>query len=358
VNGKVSALLELGTGFNPEFTGIQNVYMNGAIMGYGKSDMDERLHDIIAFAEIGGFINQPVKTYSSGMLVRLAFACAVNVDPEVLIIDEALSVGDSKFQKKCYDKMNVFKDRGRTIIWVTHGSIKNFASTGLVLDQGRQLYIGESKEAELKYMQLLYPKSEKLAERKLTDASEMTIDEVKKETKEDKTEYCLEVIPSREDVKESFGGGGGWIKWIKIYGLEKPNMFHGGDTLIIKIAAEWDKEYIKEIVKERNLLNNLIVGCGCDNQKSITMFGFNIYEKGCLIDPIRNSEGYITFKIYLPNLKSGSYFIYPAIAIGSQEQHIQLRWYPNLVQLQCISDPKYEFGEIKIDYRVDDLTCH
>lgn len=358
VNGKVSALLELGTGFNPEFTGIQNIYLNGAIMGHSKSDMDRRLDAIVSFAEIGEFIKQPVKTYSSGMSVRLAFACAINIDPDVLIIDEALAVGDSKFQKKCYDKMNVFKERGKTIIWVTHGTIKNFASKGLVLDQGKQLYLGDAEKAELKYMQLLYPKFDNSEDKKSVSESVISVDQTRKQTKEETREYCLEIIPSEEVINRTFGGGGGWINWIKIHGLKEPNVFHGGDTLIIKIAAEWDKEFIKMIVKEQSVPNNLIVGCGCDNQKGITMFGFNIYEKGCLIDPTKNSEGYITFKIYLPNLKSGSYFIYPAIAIGSQEHHFQLRWYPNLVQLQCVSDPKYEFGEIRIDYQVDDLTCH
>ncbi len=120
VNGKVSALLELGTGFNPEFTGIQNVYFNGTIMGHTKEEMNERLHDILLFADIGDFINQPVKLYSSGMLIRLAFSTAIHVEPDILIVDEALAVGDTAFQFKCINKIMDMKSKGVSIIIVTH----------------------------------------------------------------------------------------------------------------------------------------------------------------------------------------------------------------------------------------------
>ena len=148
VKGKVSALLELGAGFNPEFTGLQNVYFNGSIMGYTKEEMDQRLDDILAFADIGDFVYQPVKTYSSGMFVRLAFAVAVNVDPDILIIDEALAVGDAKFQKKCYDKMKTFQENGKTILLVTHASIKGFASNGMLINEGSKLYFGDAVDAD------------------------------------------------------------------------------------------------------------------------------------------------------------------------------------------------------------------
>ena len=125
VEGKISALLELGAGFNMDYTGIENVYMNGTMMGYTRKEMDAKLQDILDFAEIGDFVYQPVKTYSSGMFVRLAFALAINVDPEILIVDEALSVGDVFFQSKCYRKMEEIRQKGTTILMVTHdmGSI-------------------------------------------------------------------------------------------------------------------------------------------------------------------------------------------------------------------------------------------
>lgn len=139
VNGRIAALLELGSGFNPEFTGRENVFLNGSIMGLSHKEIEERFPLIEAFAEIGDFINQPVKFYSSGMFVRLAFACAVNVDPDVLIIDEALSVGDMQFQIKCMDKMKEFKQEGKTILFVSHDtySIKNFCDEVIWMKNGQ-----------------------------------------------------------------------------------------------------------------------------------------------------------------------------------------------------------------------------
>ncbi len=128
VRGRISALLELGAGFNQEYTGLENIYVNGTVMGFSREEVDARLNDIISFADIGDFINQPVKTYSSGMFVRLAFAVAINIDPEILIVDEALSVGDVFFQAKCYHKFEEFKKAGKTILFVSHdlGSVAKY----------------------------------------------------------------------------------------------------------------------------------------------------------------------------------------------------------------------------------------
>jgi len=139
VNGKVSALLELGAGFNAELTGIENIYFNGMLMGYTREEMDVRLNDILSFADIGEFIYQPVKTYSSGMFVRLAFAVGTNVEPEILIIDEALSVGDVYFQQKCMRKISQFKDAGGSIIFVSHdmNAVRIICDVALLLDKGQ-----------------------------------------------------------------------------------------------------------------------------------------------------------------------------------------------------------------------------
>ncbi|WP_242396874.1 ABC transporter ATP-binding protein [Clostridium butyricum] len=149
VDGKISALLELGAGFNPEYTGIQNIYLNGTMMGYSKEEVDEKIDGIIRFADIGEFINQPVKTYSSGMFVRLAFAVSINIDPQILIVDEALSVGDVFFQAKCYKKFDEFKQSGKTILFVTHDleSISKYCDRAILLNKGIKLYDGDTKEA-------------------------------------------------------------------------------------------------------------------------------------------------------------------------------------------------------------------
>ena len=147
VRGKISALLELGAGFNQDYTGIENIYMNGTMMGYTKKEMDAKLPEILDFAEIGDFVYQPVKTYSSGMFVRLAFALAINVEPEILIVDEALSVGDVFFQAKCYHKFEEFKKMGKTIVFVSHdlSSISKYCDRVYLLNQGNILGEGSPK---------------------------------------------------------------------------------------------------------------------------------------------------------------------------------------------------------------------
>lgn len=157
VQGKIAALLELGAGFNQEYTGIENIYLNGSMMGYTKEQMDERVNTITEFAGIGDFINQPVKTYSSGMFARLAFAVAINVDPDILIVDEALSVGDIYFQAKCFNKMNEIKAKGTTILLVTHdmGSVIKYCDKVVVLNRGNYLKEGKPKEMVDIYKKLL-----------------------------------------------------------------------------------------------------------------------------------------------------------------------------------------------------------
>lgn len=144
VQGRISALLELGAGFNPEYTGVENVYLNGTMMGFTKEEIDARLDEILKFADIGDFVYQPVKSYSSGMFVRLAFAVAINIDPEILIVDEALAVGDVFFQNKCYRKFEEFKQQGKTILFVSHdlGSISRYCDRAILLNKGEKVAEG------------------------------------------------------------------------------------------------------------------------------------------------------------------------------------------------------------------------
>lgn len=157
VDGRISALLELGAGFNMEYTGIENVYLNGTMMGFSEKEIEARLEEILAFADIGEYVHQPVKTYSSGMFVRLAFAVAINIDPEILIVDEALSVGDVFFQAKCYRKFEEFKKAGKTILFVSHdlGSITKYCDRAILLNQGNKIYEGTPKEAVDIYKKVL-----------------------------------------------------------------------------------------------------------------------------------------------------------------------------------------------------------
>ena len=174
VDGRISALLELGAGFNMEYTGIENVYLNGTMMGFSKEKVDARLQDILDFADIGDFVYQPVKSYSSGMFVRLAFAVAINIDPEILIVDEALSVGDVFFQAKCYRKFEEFKKMGKTILFVSHdlSSISRYCDRVILLNKGVKLEEGSPKQMVDMYKQLLVGQDPAKAEEKKEEQKE------------------------------------------------------------------------------------------------------------------------------------------------------------------------------------------
>ena len=174
VNGRISALLELGAGFNMEYNGIENIYLNGTMIGFSEKEIDDKMNDILEFADIGEYVHQPVKTYSSGMFVRLAFAVAINIEPEILIVDEALSVGDVFFQAKCYHKFEEFKKMGKTIVFVSHdlSSISKYCDRVVLLNQGVKLGEGKPKEMIDAYKQVLvgqYTMEESGEERLLDD---------------------------------------------------------------------------------------------------------------------------------------------------------------------------------------------
>ncbi len=199
VNGRISALLELGAGFNMEYTGIENIYLNGTMIGFSKEEIDAKLQDILDFADIGEFVNQPVKTYSSGMFVRLAFAVAINIEPEILIVDEALSVGDVFFQSKCYRKFDEFKQMGKTILFVSHdlSSISKYCDRVVLLDKGVKLGEGNAKEMIDAYKQVLVDQYD---ENRKKEALENTGRELPDALNEDTLEYGS----GKASIKECF----------------------------------------------------------------------------------------------------------------------------------------------------------
>lgn len=174
VDGRISALLELGAGFNQEYNGIENVYLNGTMMGFSEKEIEEKLPSILEFADIGDYVYQPVKTYSSGMFVRLAFAVAINIEPEILIVDEALSVGDVFFQAKCYRKFEEFKEQGKTIVFVSHdlSSISKYCDRVFLLNQGNLLGEGKPKEMIDAYKRVLVGQYEDAGEEKAESEAE------------------------------------------------------------------------------------------------------------------------------------------------------------------------------------------
>ena len=176
INGRIASLLELGAGFNPEMTGLENIYLNGTLMGFSDREMDKKIEAILEFADIGEYIHQPVKMYSSGMFARLAFSVSINVEPDILIIDEALSVGDMAFQLKCFKKFQEFQAEGRTILFVTHAldTVIRYCNRGIVIDEGKKICDSSSKEAVDVFKKLLtgnyYQEEENTASKTLPQA--------------------------------------------------------------------------------------------------------------------------------------------------------------------------------------------
>ena len=197
IDGKIAALLELGTGFNPEFTGLKNIFLNGTMMGFTHEEMEKKLQSIIDFADIGDFIYQPVKIYSSGMFARLAFAVAINVDPEVLIVDEALSVGDLRFQMKCMDKMKSMMDGGVTVLFVSHdiNAIRRLCTKGLWLKDGEVQAYGDTNRVCDLYMDYL----------KMMNAGEETAEELSAD-EEPLGEGMKEFVPGGKDAIAEIAG--------------------------------------------------------------------------------------------------------------------------------------------------------
>lgn len=203
IDGRISALLELGAGFNGEYSGIENVYLNGTMIGFSKEEIDAKLQDILDFADIGDFVNQPVKTYSSGMFVRLAFAVAINIEPEILIVDEALSVGDVFFQAKCYRKFEEFKEMGKTILFVSHdlSSIGKYCDRVVLLNKGKKLAEGDAKEMVNLYRRVLVNQYEEPEE-----TQEEVTESIQEQEQEEKREEKVEKVfnqPQQEDLMKS-----------------------------------------------------------------------------------------------------------------------------------------------------------
>jgi lipopolysaccharide transport system ATP-binding protein len=176
-NGRIAALLELGSGFNPEFSGRENVYLNAALLGLSKEEIDARYEEIVEFADIGDFVEQPVKTYSSGMMVRLAFAVQAQVEPDILIVDEALAVGDAKFQARCFNRLRQLKENGASILLVTHASeqIVTHCSHAILLNAGSVLEAGEPRKVVNCYIDLLFGKEKKTDIQKIEPEHRLSI---------------------------------------------------------------------------------------------------------------------------------------------------------------------------------------
>lgn len=284
VHGNISALLELGAGFNMEYTGIENIYLNGTIMNIPRKEMEEKVDDIIAFADIGEHINQPVKTYSSGMFVRLAFAVAISVDPEILIVDEALAVGDTRFQLKCMDKFVEFMKAGKTVLFVSHdlNSIKRFCKRVIWINEGKIVMDGDTDEVADTYHDFL--KSELPYEQYLLGKNK----EVSAKIENDVDEKILEGVDIAEIID---------VKICDQYGVPCESVIHG-ENILVKVQY---------VVNETNI-ENPVLGIALHTIDDEYICGLNTMLDGVAISWNRGlNECILEYKKF--NLTGGNYFM-------------------------------------------------
>jgi lipopolysaccharide transport system ATP-binding protein len=316
VKGKVSALLELGSGFNPEFTGRENVFMNGAILGLDSRQMEKRFDAIAAFAEIGSFIDQPVKTYSSGMFMRLAFAVAVNVDPDVLLVDEALSVGDLVFQHRCMHRMNHLRNAGKTIVLVTHDldAITKFCDCALLLDAGRLLEQGKPDIVVQKYRALVFERERRYGGFDGDAGIPGGTDLVKSMSE-------MPIAQSIPNIDHRFGSGEAFLLGVDLLdsGGNAISEAVGGQTVIIRVSAQFKQD-----------TDQPIIGYTLRDRLGIEMSGCNTSYAGQQLPRARRDQIVTSdFHVTLPNLAPGSYSISPAVAKGSILRHDMCDWIDN-----------------------------
>lgn len=329
VRGRVAALLELGSGFNPEFTGKENVYLNATILGLTKAEIDARYNDIINFADIGDFIAQPVKTYSSGMVLRLAFSVIAHVDADVLIIDEALAVGDAFFSQKCMRFLRSFL-KEKTILFVSHdiAAINALCNRAILLENGCVKKSGEPKSVIEEYMKDMY---ESVQGKSNIDISRETpaekVFDICDDDYHDMRQDFINTTDLRNDIHifrfmsdgESFGKGGCTIDQVFITNTKNEPLTWvvGGEKVILRIYCTAHEE-----------LFSPIIGFHFKEKTGLVLFGDNTYlsYKDSPLHVEKNKVFCATFTFRMPVLEAGDYFIGTAVAEGSQTEHVQHQW--------------------------------
>lgn len=339
VKGRVSALLELGAGFNPEFSGRDNVYLNGSILGLSTKQIDLRYKDIEEFAEIGDFIHQPVKTYSSGMVVRLAFAVAINVDPEVLLVDEALAVGDLYFRHRCMRKVHELRARGTTILFVSHsaGDVKAIGDRTMWLDQGRILDIGETDRVVGKYLAAMVDKDTQYLSLKAAKPRPTLV--------ESKVVRPVEVIETIPNIDHRHGDGR-----VEVIGIAVVDP--SGQALAL--LQPQSKVIVRISVRAKQDVAMPIVGFMMRNHLGIDFAGTNTSREEYEMPAMRAADVYtVDFHLELPELYPGSFSFSPAVADGTLVSYQMCDWIDNAISLQMSHGEAQIYGYIHLPCRVE-----
>jgi len=325
IKGRIAALLELGSGFNPEFTGRENVYLNASVFGLSTKEIDARFADIVSFADIGNFIEQPVKTYSSGMYVRLAFAVIAHVDADILVVDEALAVGDAFFVQKCMRFLRSFMKTG-TIIFVSHdtGTVKSLCNSALWLEKGEILQEGSPKEISDLYLQAFYEAQQgkssttKLKPVKIQDATLPRKDQRLEIINASTLRNDLQIFKFDPEAA-SFGRGGAQIISVELLDQHSYPLawIVGGEQVTLRVIA-----------RAHATLDAPIIGFFIKDRLGQALFGDNTYltHKDSSLFCEEGTDIQAEFTFLMPILPQGDYSINAAIADGTQDNHIQHHW--------------------------------
>lgn len=346
VHGRVAALLELGSGFNPEFTGRENVYLNGSVLGLTREQVDERFDAIVAFAEIGEFIDQPVKTYSSGMYVRLAFAVIANVDADILIVDEALSVGDVFFGQKCMRFLREFQSRG-TLIFVSHDSaaVVNLCKRAIWLDHGRVVMDGPARDVSQAYRARAYGMDVKAGAHPKDDEEGV-----------DKTFEVPAVAMDRSEIRvfrfqgpsANFGDGRAKIVSVSLHdGAGAPlSNAAGGEPVMLRIQAQVE-----------SAIENPIIGFFLKDRLGQQLFGTHTYHAtGADAGPAAPGQRIrAEFAFRMPYLPVGKYTVDVALADGTHHEHVQNDWAFDALVIESVAS-SISVGLVGIPYQSVTLT--
>ena len=334
LNGRVAALLELGTGFNPEFTGRENVILNAAIMGLTEEEISQKLPEIERFAEIGSFIDQPVKTYSSGMYVRLAFAVAVHVDPEILLVDEALSVGDVYFQQRCMRRIRQMKQDGKTILFVSHDvtAVKNLCDAAIWLEHGELKAVGEPDSVVGKYLAAMTLRRDPYANEGLKCGAPLLANG---------NGLVVRTLPN---VDHRWGNRHAEIIGIQILdprGVPCETVEHGG-PIVVRVSAAFHTDVAQPIV-----------GIMMRNRLGEDICGINTSAEGVDLPPARAGQCFtLDFSLKLPLLVPGNYHVSPAVAQGTHEEFVVCDLVENAIRL-AVQKKTIVYGYMKFDARVE-----
>ena len=327
VSGNISALLELGAGFNSEYTGLENIYMNGTMMGFSRQEMERRMDDILRFADIGDFVNQPVKTYSSGMFVRLAFALAINVDPEILIVDEALSVGDVFFQAKCYRRMEEMMKNGTTILMVSHdmGSIIKYCDKVVLLNRGHFVAQGEAGKMVDLYKKILANQTDELAEALI-------------EEKKEALGLPVETTVSDKRMKDRMNLN----PEVQEYGDGRAS-FEDFGTLdargnVTNLLLKGEMFTIRERIRFHAPIEMPIFTYTLRDKKGTDITGTNTMFEGADIKPVKDGDVYTVSFRQKMNLQGGEYLLSMSCTGYENGEHVVYHRLYNVLSLTVISN--------------------